>query len=130
MLHLLGMVIATSGLIPELLAILESMMAQRQLTSISFTTVQHLSETSAFPSCAANAQGASFITSLSMDDFPHSPAPKTPAILRIIRNIRKQMYFVGAPISSMSCCAQKLINFAGFYTETGNSKGTYLAQWR
>ena len=29
MLHLLGMVIATSGLIPELLAILESMMARK-----------------------------------------------------------------------------------------------------
>lgn len=83
MLQRLGMVMAIWGLIPDALAVLESKTAQRQLGfwPIFFTSAQQLSETGAFSSCAAIAQGASIIASASGDDFPHSPAASRPAML-------------------------------------------------
>lgn len=68
------MVMATSGLMPELLAVSESKTAHRQLGfwPIFFTWTQQLSDTAAFSSCAATAQGASFIASLSGEDFPQA----------------------------------------------------------
>lgn len=73
----LGMLIATCGLTSALLAESEKRTAQRHFGfwPIFFTWLQHLSETLAFWSCAADAQGDSFEASLSGEDFPHSPAP-------------------------------------------------------
>ena len=80
MLQRLGIVIAISGSIPELLAVFESITAHRQagFCSIFLTLAQHWLETEAFSSCAADAQGASLNASLSgVVVFPHSPAPST-----------------------------------------------------
>jgi len=126
MLHRLGMVIAISGLIPELLAVLESITAQRHagFCPIFFTRAQHWLETEEFSSCAADAQGAILKASMSgVVFFPHSPAPSTwlsPAMLRIARNINKQMYFIGVAI--FQCNAQAMLYLAGFYTETSSWK--------
>nr|POF23143.1 hypothetical protein CFP56_66207 [Quercus suber] len=106
MLQRLGMVIAISGLIPELLAVLESMTAHRQagVWPMIFTCWQQLSGTAAFTSCAAVAQGASFIASLSGVDFPHALAPSTfsrPAMLTSTSKPRRQMNFIGAAIPAI-----------------------------
>lgn len=79
MLQRLGMVIEISGFAPELLAVEESMAAQRHFgfLPISFTRTQQVEDTLADLSCAAIAQGASFMASLSGGFLPHSPAPST-----------------------------------------------------
>jgi len=80
MLQRFGMVTAISGFTPDILAVFESITAQRQLGfwPILFTWLQQLAETGAFASCAADAQGTSLKASLSGLDFPHSPAPYAP----------------------------------------------------
>jgi hypothetical protein len=105
MLQRLGMVIAISGLTPELLAVSESMTAHRQLGfwPILFTWTQQLLETAAFSSSAAVAQGASFKASLSGVDFPHALAPSilsTPAMPTITSNPRRQtnLFIIGPSI--------------------------------
>lgn len=77
--HRLGMVTAISGLDPELLAVLESITAQRQLgfCPIFFTWAQQLLDTGAFWFCEAEMHGASLKASESGEAFPHSPAPFT-----------------------------------------------------
>jgi len=127
MLQRLGMERAISGLTPELLAVSESMIAHRQLGfwPIFFTWRQQLSDTSAFSSCAAVAQGASFIASLSGEDFPHALAPSTlssPAMLTTITsNPRRQMNFIGASIPVSHNAANPFPN-DGFYTTTRAKK--------
>ena len=76
--HRLGMVMATSGLIPELLAVLDSMTAQRHwglCFPMARTALQHPLDGAAFGSCAADAHGASLSAILSGGVAPHSPAP-------------------------------------------------------
>lgn len=76
----LGIVMATSGLLPELLAVFDSITAQRQLgfCQSRFTCEQHLSLTGVCTSWAAMAQGYSLKASMSGLVFlPHSPAPST-----------------------------------------------------
>lgn len=84
MLQRLGMVIEISGFAPELLAVEESMTAQRHFgfCPICFTRAQQVGDTLADVSCAAIAQGASFMASLSGGFRPHSPAPST-MVLRL-----------------------------------------------
>lgn len=106
MLQRLGIVTAIAGSTPELLAVLESMTAQRQdgFLPMVLTCLQQPAETAAFSSDAADAQGASLKASISGDDLPHSPAPSTPLstlMLRTTRNARKQILFIDASISSM-----------------------------
>lgn len=109
MLQRLGIVTATSGLTPELLAVLESMTAQRQLgfCPILLTWRQQLLETGAFTSWAADMQGASLKASLSGETFPHSLAPSTlPEVMKMLmrttmssRRVKFQL-FIGV---SMTC---------------------------
>lgn len=129
MLQRFGMVTAISGFTPDILAVFESITAQRQLGfwPILFTWLQQLAETGACASCAADAQGNSFKASLSALDFPHSPAPYAPLnwlTPRIARNAMRQMYFIGASISSIQC--RKHLSTSCFYTAIGSSKDTWL----
>lgn len=128
----LGMVTAISGLIPELFAVLESITAQRHFGfwPIFFTWLQHPSETSASLSCAADAQGASLKASMSGEDFPHSPAPWTPAMPRIATSTRKKMYFLWTAISLMH---RAQINSGGFIARQAAlmvlARETHNRQW-
>ena len=74
----LGMVMATSALIPALLAVLDSMTAQRHL-GLCFpmlcTALQQELDGTELGSSAADAHGASFSAILSGGVAPHSPAP-------------------------------------------------------
>lgn len=76
----LEMVMAISGLIPAILAVLESITGQRQLGfwHSFFTLRQQPLEGVAFSFIAAGPQGASLKASASGEDFLHSPAPLIP----------------------------------------------------
>lgn len=84
MLQRLGMVIEISGFAPEFLAVEESMTAQRHLGFLPICLIrsQQVADTLEDLSCAAIAQGASFMASLSGGFLPHSPAPWT-VVLRL-----------------------------------------------
>src|SRR5438105_1838106 len=79
MLQRLGMVMATSGLIPAALAVPDSMTAQRQLglCPIVCTAEQQLLVGVDCGSSAAEMQGAILRDILSAEVLPHSPAPST-----------------------------------------------------
>lgn len=80
MLQRLGMVIATSGLIPAMLAVLESMTAHRQLGLLPMvcTAEQQLLVGAEFGSSAAEMHGAIRSAIRSGEDLPHSPAASAP----------------------------------------------------
>ncbi|MFS7958030.1 hypothetical protein Hanom_Chr07g00673411 [Helianthus anomalus] len=93
------MVIAISGFTPELLAVLESITAQRHFGFWPnfLTAAQQLPETEAFSSCAADAQGASLNASMLGSALPHSRAPFTspnPAITRARRSPNRHIFFI------------------------------------
>lgn len=98
------MVMATSGLIPELFAVLESKTAQRQLGfwPMLFAWRQQVLETAAFTSTAASAQGASLKASLSGVDFPHglvAPSTFSRTVVQTNRSKpRTKTNFIGASI--------------------------------
>jgi len=85
MLQRLGMVMATSGLIPAALAVPDSMTAHRQLglCPMACTAEQQLLVGVDCGSSAAETHGASLSATLSAEALPHSPAPcATPAITK------------------------------------------------
>lgn len=77
----LGMVMATSALIPALLAVLDSMTAQRHLGlcfPMACTALQQEPDGAEPGSSAADAHGASLSATVSGGVAPHSPAPSAP----------------------------------------------------
>jgi hypothetical protein len=80
MLQRFGMVIATSGLIPAILAVPDSMTAHRQLGLLPMvcTAEQQLPVGADSGSSAAEMHGAIRRAIRSADDFPHSPAASAP----------------------------------------------------
>uniref|UniRef100_J3M5G0 Secreted protein n=1 Tax=Oryza brachyantha TaxID=4533 RepID=J3M5G0_ORYBR len=82
MLQRLGMVMATSGLIPAALAVLDSMTAHRQLglCPMVCTAEQQLLDGADCGSSAAETHGASRSATLSAEALPHSPAPSASAM--------------------------------------------------
>ena len=102
----MGMVMATSGLTPELFAVFESITAQRQLgfCSIFFTRSQQVPDGVALSLFAADKHGSSFTASESGEFFPHTLAASAAVILATATRKRTHVNFnIGDSICSIVC---------------------------